>query len=58
MKNESKYVLNEQTGKFDVLYKGFDYMTLRSTNGWKTSRSVDTEDEAKKICADCLAFED
>ena len=58
MKNESKYVFNEKTSKFDVLYKGFDYMTLRSTNGWKTIRSVDTEVEAKKICADCLAFED
>ena len=58
MKNESKYVFNEKTSKFDVLYKGFDYMTLKSTNGWKTIRSVDTEDEAKKICAECLAFED
>lgn len=58
MKNETKYELNEESGKYDVFYRGFDYMTLKTTNGWKNIRTVDTEDDAKKVCADCLAFED
>lgn len=56
MKNETKYEFNEDSGKYDVFYRGFDYMTLKPTNGWKNIRSVDTEDEAKKVCTYCLAF--
>lgn len=58
MKNETKYSFNDDTGKYDVFYKGFSYMTFSQTRGWKKIREVDTEDEAKKICEDCLSFED
>ena len=57
MKNEAKYEMNAD-GKYDVMYKGFDYNTFHYLSKWKTIYTVDTEDEAKKICADCLDFGD
>lgn len=58
MKNETKIDFNEETNKWDVSYRGFNYMTFSQSNDWKIVRSVDTEDEAKKIAADCLDFND
>ena len=58
MKNETKIDFNEETNKWDVFYRGFNYMTFSSSNDWKIVRSVDTEDEAKKIASDCLDFND
>lgn len=58
MKNETKIDFNEETNKWDVSYRGFNYMTFSPSNDWKIVRSVDTEDEAKKIAADCLDFND
>lgn len=57
MKNESKYEFNEETNKWDVSYRGFDYMTFNN-HDWKVIRSVDTEESAKQIAEDCLSFND
>lgn len=57
MKNETKYEMNSD-GKYDVMYKGFNYNTFQCNSDWKVIRTVDTEDEAKQICADCLDFND
>lgn len=57
MKNEAKYEYNEASEKWDVLYRGFNYMTF-SGHDWRVIRSVDSEDEAKKIAADCVDFSD
>lgn len=56
-KNESKYEFNESTGKWDVLYRGFDYITFNNHN-WKVVKSVDSEDEAKVVSENCVSFED
>lgn len=58
MKNETKIDFNEETNKWDVSYRGFNYMTFSPTHDWKVIKSVDTEDEAKTIAADCLDFND
>lgn len=58
MQNQTKYEYNEETKKYDVMYKGFDYNTFSYVGNWKKIREVETEDEAKKVCSDCLDFND
>ena len=58
MKNETKIDFNEETNKWVVFYRGFNYMRFSTSNDWTIVRSVDTEDEAKKIASDCLDFND
>ena len=55
MVNESKYELNAETGRYDLYYKGFDYNTL-TRHEWKKVAEAQTEDEARKRCADMLDF--
>jgi len=57
MKNETKIDFNDETNKWDVSYKGFNYMTFQN-HDWRVIKSFDAENDAKTFAANCLDFND
>lgn len=57
MKNDAKYELNGETGKYEVFYNGFSYVKLRATNGWEKIGEFESEEDAKNMCRGCLDFD-